>query len=61
MSDELVCNLRAASEVDVSVAMENTEFYFDARPAALLKFFNRMLDVLGAPDHDGDICTTDDG
>jgi hypothetical protein len=60
MPDELACKLRSATEIDVGVAMANAEFYFDAHPAALLEFYNRMLDVLGVPDAGGDVCQPDE-
>jgi hypothetical protein len=55
MTDDLA-KLRNATEDDVAVAMETAHFDMPTDAASLLEFFNRMLDVLGVPDADGDIC-----
>ncbi len=46
--------LRMATEEDVIDAVEAFSGEIDTKPADLLELFNRMLDVLGAPDEDGE-------
>lgn len=55
--DELLELLRAATEDDVEAALEGVLFDVPPKtPVELLGFFNRVLDVLGVPDADGDVC-----
>lgn len=55
MTEDLAAKLRAATELDVAVAMEGAPFALPKTDVELLEFFNRMLDVLGVPDADGDV------
>lgn len=54
-------NLRAANEDTVIDACEGMMCTIAAKPAELLEFYNRMLDVQGVPDADGDVYERDDG
>lgn len=53
---ELLAHLRAATELDVAAAMENAPFPEPRTDTQLLEFYNRMLDIAGVPDADGDVC-----
>lgn len=55
MADHLVAKLRAADEETVYRAMDRASFDWPINDRAeLLEAFNRVLDVLGVPDADGD-------
>lgn len=60
MTDSLAEKLRAATELDVAVAMEGAPFALPKTEVELLEFFNRVLDVLGVPDADGDVMEQED-
>lgn len=55
MTDSLTEKLRAATELDVAVAMEGAPFTMPTDDVELLEFYNRMLDVAGVLDADGDV------
>ena len=51
MTDDTIKRLRAATEDDVTRALEAAYVKLDAPAADLLEFFNRMFDVvIGVPD-----------
>lgn len=54
-SDDLQSRLRDATEDDVAAAMKDAPFAQPKTETELLEFFNRMLDVMGVPDADGDV------
>jgi hypothetical protein len=55
MTDDLAVKLRAADEDTVIEAGEGMCCTISATPAELLELFNRMLDLMGVPDTDGDV------
>jgi len=60
MSD-LEQRLRAADEETMYQAMDEAFIRWPINDRAeLLEAFNRVLDVLGVPDADGDVCGSDD-
>lgn len=60
MADDLAAKLRAADEETIYRAMDQARIDLPINDRAeLLKALNRVLDVLGVSDADGDLC--DDG
>ncbi|MEJ5979498.1 hypothetical protein WG901_22785 [Novosphingobium sp. PS1R-30] len=48
--------VRSATQEDVEVALKDTCVSFPIRdPADLIEAYNRILDVLGIPDKDGNV------
>ncbi|MBV1692557.1 hypothetical protein KRR38_34225 [Novosphingobium sp. G106] len=59
--DDLESRLRGADELSVAVAMDHAAISWPINDRAeLLEAFNRILDVLGVPDADGDVYTSED-
>jgi hypothetical protein len=51
-----LAQIRLATEDDVVEALRRAELSITAKPAELLELYNQILDVMGVPDADGDVC-----